>query len=492
MRLYYVNHDCLFAVEQTMFMLFPDQRPEYPPGAPELTENTAVVTAAYEENQVTVKTILQKNGQTWTGVRTACLVGDEMERRRTLQHTVRLSFYDAGRAYLGYDLPWGALSGVRPVKLPTRDMLNGMTRDEAGVRLRDHYRVSPQRVKLALDCAQATLRARASLAPDEISLYISIPFCPTRCAYCSFIAADVKGAAKLVAPYLDALCQEIRVAGIVLKEAGRKIKTIYMGGGTPTTLSSSQLDRLMAEIAVSMDLSRCVEYTVEAGRPDTITREKLAVIKKWGGNRVSVNPQTMNDQVLEAVGRSHTAEQILAAWEKVKQSGILVTNMDLIAGLPQDGLEGFCFSLDQVISMGPENITIHTLALKKSAALFRDRLSLPGSDQVATMLDYAWQQLSANGYVPYYLYRQKYMSGALENVGWSLPGRENLYNICMMEELHPVLSLGAGGMTKLTQGDGKIKRLNNPKYPVDYLSGFEAVLEDKKAVAEYFHRGLAD
>ncbi len=492
MRLYYVNHDCLFAVEQTMMMLFPDQRPEYSPGPPELIENTAIVTVAYEEEQLMVHTVLRKNGETWTGMRTAALAGDEMERRRTLQHTVRLSFYDAGTACLGYELPWGALSGVRPVKLPTRDMLNGMTREEAIERLINYYRVSPRRARLALDCAQATLQARASLAPDEISLYISIPFCPTRCSYCSFIAADVKGAAKLVAPYLDALCQEIRVAGAVLRETGRKVKTIYMGGGTPTTLSSSQLDRLMAEIATSMDLSHCVEYTVEAGRPDTITREKLAVIRKWGGNRVSVNPQTMDDRVLEAVGRSHTAGQIRAAWEAVKESGISVTNMDLIAGLPQDSLEGFCSSLDQIISMGPENITVHTLALKKSAALFQDRASLLGADQVVAMLDYAWKQLHANGYVPYYLYRQKYMSGALENVGWSLPGTENLYNICMMEELHPVFSLGAGGVTKLTQGDGYLKRLNNPKYPKDYLSAFEAVLADKKKVGEYFRSILAD
>ena len=485
MKLYYVDHDCLFAVEQMLFTVFPGEKPEYPGGEPVLTENSAIVSVEYDGDAITARTRLCRGGL-FEGARSDTLRGDELSRKRILQHTVRLCFYDAAVASLGYEPPWGALTGVRPVKLPTRDRVDGMSRQQAEERLLRYYRVSPRRAGLAMDCADASLKARASLAADEISLYIGIPFCPTRCAYCSFISADVKGSAKLIEPYLDALCREIEEAGGMLRREGRYVKTIYIGGGTPTTLSARQLERLMEQVRTSIDLSRCVEYTVEAGRPDTIAPEKLEVIRRLGGDRVSVNPQTMRDEVLRAMGRAHNAQAIRDAWEMVKQSGIPVTNMDLIAGLPRDDLAGFKASLDEVVAMAPANITVHTLALKKSAALFQARPVLPEGDEVAAMLDYAWDTLSAHGYVPYYLYRQKYMSGALENVGWCKPGTENLYNICMMEELHTVLSLGAGGITKLTDGSGALTRLNNPKYAADYLGAFEKVLADKAAAAEYF------
>lgn len=486
MKLYYIGHDCLFAVEQMMFTLFPGEKPEYPEGEPKLADNTAVVTVTECGGTMKADAVLCRNGGTWTGTRSAVLSGGELERRRTLQHTVRLAFYDAAVGCLGKEPPWGALTGVRPVKLPTRDRLNGMTRAEAGARLQEYFRVSPRRAELALDCADAALNARASLKPEEISLYIGIPFCPTRCAYCSFISADRNGAAKLIAPYLDALCREVAAAGNMLNRVGRYVKTVYIGGGTPTTLTAEQLARLMDAVRTSIDLSRCVEYTVEAGRPDTMTAEKLAVIREYGGGRVSVNPQTMRDEVLSAMGRAHDAQAIRDAWELVKQSGIPVTNMDLIAGLPKDDPEGFRTSLDEVVEMQPANITVHTLALKKSAALYQTRPNLPTGEEVAAMLDYAWDALAAHGYVPYYLYRQKYMSGSFENVGWCKPGTENLYNICMMEELHSVLSLGAGGITKLTDGSGKLTRLNNPKYAVEYLAVFDSVLADKETAAAYF------
>ena len=486
MKLYYLGHDCLFAVEQMLFTLFPGEKPEYPQGEPALTDNTAIVSAACEGGTVTAIAMLRRDGATHTGTRIDLLPGDDYEDNRVIQNTIRLAFYDAAVACLGKEPPWGALTGVRPVKLPTRDMLSGMSRAQAGARLKDYYRVSPRRVELALDCAQASLDARAQLCPDEISLYIGIPFCPTRCAYCSFISADVKGAAKLIAPYVDALCREIEAAGEMLRKSGRFVKTIYMGGGTPTTLSAEQLARVMDTVRTSIDLSRCVEYTVEAGRPDTITAEKLAVIRSHGGSRVSLNPQTMHDEVLRAMGRAHTAQAIRDGWKLICESGIPVTNMDLIAGLPKDSLAGFQASLDEVIAMGPANITVHTLALKKSSALYQARPSLPDGEEVAAMLEYAWDALAAHGYRPYYLYRQKYMSGSLENVGWCKPGTENLYNICMMEELHPVLSLGAGGITKLTDGKNELQRLNNPKYATEYLSAFDRVLADKQVAAQYF------
>lgn len=488
MKLYFINHSCLFAVEQMMMTLFPGERPVYPEEPPEPEDLAATVSVLYGMKEVTADTLLQKDGVMYRGRRQAPAAefSDQLTSKRALQRIVRLSFYDAGVQALGQEPPWGALTGVRPVKLPTRVLWEGGTPEEAAAQLRELYHVSPRRVELAMACAQAALAVKRALKPDEVSLYVGIPFCPTRCAYCSFISADVKRSLELVEPYLDGLCAEIDAAGAALARTGRFVRTIYIGGGTPTTLSAGQLARLMERISTALDLSRCTEYTVEAGRPDTITAEKLAVLRDHGATRVSVNPQTMEDHVLAAMGRAHTSAQILEAYELVRQSGLEQVNMDLIAGLPKDTPEGFRRTLDTVAALAPANITVHTLALKKSAALFQHQENLPSPEAVAGMLDYAWDRLEALGYVPYYLYRQKYMSGSFENVGWCKPGTENVYNICMMEELHPVLSLGAGGVTKLTDGSGQLTRLCNPKYAADYLENLPRVLADKEKAADYF------
>ena len=337
-----------------------------------------------------------------------------------------------------------------------------------------------------MDCAQASLAAQRSLGEQEVSLYVGIPFCPTRCAYCSFVSADVGRALKLIDPFLDALSREIRAAGAMLAGAGLQVRTVYFGGGTPTTLTAPQLDRLMGELAEHIDLSACTEYTVEAGRPDTITAEKLAVLKRRGCDRVSVNPQSMSDAVLAAMGRAHRAADILGAFALVRESGIGCVNMDLIAGLPGDSADGFRASLDQVLSLAPENVTVHTLALKKGSRLMEGETPLPPGEDVAAMLDYAWRALRESGQIPYYLYRQKYMSGSFENVGWCLPGTESLYNICMMEELHTIVSLGGGGVTKLVdRHTGYIQRVANAKYPQEYIQKIDAICADKARVAEF-------
>ena len=326
-----------------------------------------------------------------------------------------------------------------------------------------------------------------SLKAQEVSLYIGIPFCPTRCAYCSFVSADVGRTLKLVDPYVDALLREIEETGLVLREAGLAVRSFYMGGGTPTTLSADQLDRLLSQCKKSLPLDGCTEYTVEAGRPDTITQEKLLALARHHTSRISINPQTLEGPVLEAIGRRHTPGDIRAAYELARAGGFSCINMDLIAGLPRDSFAGFRRSLEGVLAMGPENITVHTLALKKGSALMERGGALPSGEEVARMLDFSREILTTSGYHPYYLYRQKYMSGSLENVGWAKPGTENLYNIVMMEELHTVVSLGAGGVTKLIQ-DGKILRLANPKYPHDYLSGLDQVLGQKAEIRTFHMR----
>ena len=312
------------------------------------------------------------------------------------------------------------------------------------------------------------IRAAAELEPNDISLYVGIPFCPTRCAYCSFVAQSVEKSFSLVDPYLEALFDEITAAGQLVHELGLNVKSFYMGGGTPTTLTADQMDRLLSKLEQNFDFNGLAELTIEAGRPDTIDEEKLRVLRAHNTTRVSINPQTMEDNVLAAIGRRHTADDIRRAMEQVRAAGFPHVNMDLIAGLPEDTPDGFARSLDEVISMGADNITVHTLSLKKGSRIMLEGSRIPGADEVAQMLDYADPTLRKHGFAPYYLYRQKYMSGSFENVGWTKPGGTGLYNIYIMEELHSILSLGAGGSTKMV-GGGQIRRAFNAKYPREYI-----------------------
>ena len=488
MKLYYRGHNYRYAAEQMLLTLFPTERPEYADAPPGPGEDALVLSLSRGETWATATAALTWGGAEYRAAR-RCRVSeltDQLSADRALQRILKLAFYDAGTAALGKEPPWGALTGVRPVKIPAKAMLAGATPAQAEKVLRDTYRVSPGRRKLAMDCAQASLAAQRSLGEHEVSLYVGIPFCPTRCAYCSFVSADVGRALKLIDPFLDALSREIRATGAMLADAGLRVRTVYFGGGTPTTLTAPQLDRLMGELAEHIDLSACTEYTVEAGRPDTITAEKLAVLKRRGCDRVSVNPQSMSDAVLAAMGRAHRAADILRAFALVRESGIGCVNMDLIAGLPGDSADGFRASLDQVLSLAPENVTVHTLALKKGSRLMEGETPLPPGEDVAAMLDYAWRALRESGQIPYYLYRQKYMSGSFENVGWCLPGTESLYNICMMEELHTIVSLGGGGVTKLVdRHTGYIQRVANAKYPQEYIQKIDAICADKARVAEF-------
>ena len=489
MKLYLTGHDYKYACEQIMLTLFPGQRPLYPEEPADEGEDQAHITLFRGEQWATGRTALTWEGKSAVGacrVKTAGVTG-QVELDRALQKALKLSFYRAAVQVLGKEPPWGALTGVRPVKIPTKALLRGETPARAEAVLRDTYRVTPVRRRLAMDCARASLAALDSLKEDELSLYVGIPFCPTRCAYCSFVSADVGKALKLLPPYLEALFREVEAAGDLLERQGLHVRTVYIGGGTPTTLSAEQLAALMGHIRAHIDLSRCTEYTVEAGRPDTITAEKLAALKENGADRVSVNPQSMRDEVLKAMGRSHTAADILRAYELVEASGIPCVNMDLIAGLPEDSRLGFRSTLDQVLAMGPANITVHTLALKKGSRLMTEGGRLPTAEDVAAMLDYAWTALRGAGYAPYYLYRQKYMSGSFENVGWTRSGFENLYNICMMEELHTVLALGGGGVTKLVdRSAGRIERISDPKYPYEYINAIDHIIADKEKLADFY------
>ena len=466
MNLTLIGHDDRYAVEQLQMALFPAG-----------VEGQAISALHRGKVWLTARTTITMDGKTVVGCRRLKAAEETVRlRRRALQQ----SYYLAATGLLEQLPPWGALAGVRPTKITTKHLLEGGTMASADRLLKDVYYVSADRRTLALDCSQSTVAASRLLEPMDLSLYVGIPFCPTRCAYCSFVSRSVGKRTELLEPYLQALFREIEETGKLLANSGRQVRTIYIGGGTPTTLSSEQMARLLDHIHNCFDFSRLLEFTVEGGRPDTLDEQKLMTIRQHGADRMSINPQSMVDTVLRASGRPHRSEDILRSYEQAVQAGYKAINMDLIAGLPTDDFEGFRHSLDTVAALNPGNITVHTLALKKGADLFERRENLPTAQEVTKMVAYANETLRSLGYKPYYLYRQKYMSGSFENVGWARDGLDCLYNIYMMEELHIILSLGGGGMNKLNFPDGSLQRFHNPKFPEQYIEMIDSVLEQKR------------
>ena len=466
MKLTLIGHDDRYAVEQLLMALFPESQ-----------EGEAVSTLHRGSTWITATARITLDGKTVSGTRRLKAAVEEVRlRRRILQQ----SLYLAAVQLLDAEPAWGALAGVRPTKISTKHILEGGTAKSADRLLRDVYYVTEDRRALALDCSASTVHAANLLEPEDISLYVGIPFCPTRCTYCSFVSRSIGKRTELIDPYLQALLKEIEITGRLLANSGRKVRTIYIGGGTPTTLSAPQMALLLDTIRGSFDLSRCIEFTVEGGRPDTLDAEKLRAIAAHGADRMSINPQTMQDHVLRACGRPHKAEDVVRAYHQAVDAGFKAINMDLIAGLPADNVDGFKQSLDAVAALNPANITVHTLALKKGADLFERRVALPTAQEVTDMVAYANSTLRSLDYKPYYLYRQKYMSGSFENVGWSRDNLDCLYNIYMMEEVHTILSLGGGGMNKVNLPGGRIERFHNPKFPEQYIEMLDSVLQQKE------------
>ncbi len=491
MKLYLYGHDYKYAVEQMLLTLFPSERPEYPDAPPE--GERMEIRLSFGEKMTGATCALYRGKGVWRGaarVRSEAL-DDPLQRDRICQRLIKNAMY---RAALKSGVPkpaWGALTGVRPGKLMAGLIGEGLDEKTALRQFIAEYDVSAERAGLCLATTRETIRAAASLEERDVCLYVGIPFCPTRCAYCSFVSQSVEKSMKLVSPFLEALEKEIAATAAQARALGLRPVSIYMGGGTPTTLSAEQLDRLCTVMEESFDLAALREYTVEAGRPDTITEEKLRVLHAHGVDRVSVNPQTMSDRVLELIGRRHTAADIVTALEKVRTVGGFDVNMDLIAGLPGDSVGGFRETLEKVLTLGAENVTVHTLSLKKGSRITLDQTPLPGAKEVAAMLDYASRRLSAAGYAPYYLYRQKFMSGGFENVGWARNGRVNLYNICIMEELRSILAMGGGGSTKLIRTDGgRNIRLMASKYPLEYIENIDKTCAEKEKISEFYRTFL--
>ena len=488
MKLEFLGHDERYIVEQSLMTLFPLEKPTYDAVQPE-DEAWCRLAAAETAAECRVTAELRYRGHAAAGTFASPLTGTDFEKEGQRRHAVAACFYlafldlypklpEALRAAEKLTLPpWGMLTGVRPDKPITRALMEGKTPEEAKRELKARYFVPEERAALALETGAVGYQARKRLEKRDIDLYVGIPFCPTRCAYCSFVSQSVERSFSLVEPYVKALIAEIRAGGEMVRKNHLRPRTFYMGGGTPTTLTAAQMDAVLTALEESFDLSACPEITVEAGRPDTITAEKLAVLKSHGVKRVSVNPQTMEDKVLSAIGRRHTAAETEQAMELVRAYHFQDVNMDLIAGLPEDTTDGFRRSLDKCLEMGASNITVHTLALKKGSRILTEGLSIPDGAAV----------LRSAGFAPYYLYRQKYMSGSFENVGWCRPGGECWYNVDIMSELCSILSFGAGGSTKMVEpGTNHIERVFNVKYPKEYTERPEKVLANQAAFAEFY------
>jgi len=486
MKLILNGHDERYTVEQSLMNLFPGELPVYEPILPG-DDTWATITLREEGDCCRVAVEMSYRGKAKLRSCDCDLSGSDFEREGQRRHAIARCFFLAAREITGKTPPWGMLTGVRPDKPVTWALAEGKSPDEARAMLEGEYFVTPERSALALETGSAALTAARKLGPKDIAVYVGIPFCPTRCAYCSFVSHSVERSFSLVPPYVEALIEEIRSGGRMVREQGLRCRAFYMGGGTPTTLTAAQMDAVLTAFEVSFDLTDCEEITVEAGRPDTITPEKLAVLKTHNVTRVSVNPQTMEDHVLRAIGRHHTAGDIEKAMELVAKYDFPHVNMDLIAGLPEDTAEGFRRSLDRCLAFGTDNVTVHTLALKKGSRILLEGLSIPGPEAVAEMLDYAAPKLRSGGYAPYYLYRQKYMSGSFENIGWCKSGAECWYNIYIMSELCSILSFGAGGSTKMVEyGTNHIERVFNLKYPKEYTERPEKGLANQAAFAAFY------
>ena len=386
----------------------------------------------------------------------------------------------------GYVPQWGILTGVRPSKL-MNTLISQMGEEDAVSCFNEKLLVSPQKTQLALSVAKAEERIMGLSDEKSFSLYVSIPFCPTRCNYCSFVSHSIAQAKKLLPEYVEKLCEEIRATAEIANSLGLRLESVYWGGGTPTTLSAEQLEKICCEIESNFDLSFCREYTIEAGRADTVTPEKLDVIRRHAVTRISVNPQTFNDDVLVSIGRRHTVADVIDVYETARDKGFDNINMDLIAGLTDDSYDSFCRSVDKAVGLSPENITLHTLALKRSSAIVTGGIDVESGEIANRMLEYASDKFCSEGYIPYYMYRQSRSLGNLENVGWCKPGYECLYNIFMMEECHTILGVGAGAVIKLKEPFGRnIERIFNYKYPYEYISRFDTIIERKVRIGEFY------
>ncbi len=472
----YIDHEFHYETENLVRLFFPNEKITVVHEIPENKEEPFVISSV-------------KNGEIYAEFRSEsgrCSFSDT--DAKTIERKMAVCLYDVLVKVTGRKQPWGILTGVRPIKLFRRLSESG-GRKYAKDYFMNELLVSEEKTNLSAVTEEHERKILALSRPRSFSLYISIPFCPSRCSYCSFVSQTVEKSQKLIEPYLELLCQEIAYTAEIAKQCHLILESVYIGGGTPTTLNAEQLAKLITAVNRNFDRSTCREFTVEAGRPDTITKEKLSAILTGVADRISINPQTLNDSVLEVIGRKHSAEQTIQAYHLAREVGFRHINMDLIAGLPTDTVESFTDTLDQICALSPESITVHTLAMKRSSRLTQQGSLLDTDREVpaAKMLRYCEKKLAEENYHPYYLYRQTRMEGNLENVGWSKQGYDGIYNVFVMDETHTILGCGAGAVSKLKKPlSEELSRIFNYKYPYEYINGFEEMLKRKRQVKQFY------
>ncbi len=484
---YYVQTLCMVFFPGTTF----GKDEELREGVPEVTVD---INRDEEGRSVTAYVSIKLNDRLCEATETVSF-DEEITIANHESIAVGRAIFAVGKELLGHTPPWGILTGVRPAKVAASLLTSGKGIIKTKKILRDEYFLTPQKAALATSVAVSEMKLTKKFDKNTCSLYISIPFCPSRCAYCSFVSYTTKRLLSMIDEYLAALKKDIDNTLTTIKELGLTVTTVYIGGGTPTILTASQLEDLFLKIEEYIDPKDLLEFTLEGGRPDTITEEKLKIAKEHGVTRISVNPQTLSDGLLAEIGRKHTVADFYKAYEMAKASGIRDINVDLIAGLPGDDFKNFSETIDKIIELSPSNITVHTFSVKKASDALKNNsgvYSVTGGD-AAKSVAYSQIKTKFAGYKPYYMYRQKNTVGNLENVGFSLEGREGLYNVYMMEEIQTIFSVGAGAVTKLVKCErpffkkSEIKRLFHPKYPYEYLRiGDEERAKDKEEIFKFF------
>lgn len=480
MKLYTINHNFAFELENLTRAFFPNEKIQTINEITDTLEAPYVFTLVRDNElyvSVSVDGIFEETSAKYT----------EADDKELLFATL---IYGLLTKICKRTLPWGLLTGVRPVKL-LRRLFDEYGHKEGEEYYRNTLLVGDEKAELAKVTEVNERKILDLSCKDSFSLYVSIPFCPTRCNYCSFVSQSVEKAKHLIKPYVDILLGEIRETAKIASDLKLKLETVYIGGGTPTTLSAEDMGRIINTITESFDMSTVREFTVEAGRPDTITEEKLRAIFSGGADRLSVNPQTLNDKVLEAIGRKHTKDEFMNAFNLARKIGFKHINTDLIAGLDTDTVDSFKYTIDGILDLNPESVTIHTLSMKRSSFITAENklITQQNNNTVADMLSYGYDKLVSAEFRPYYMYRQSKMLGNLENTGWAREGFDGLYNVYIMDETHTILACGAGAVSKLkAYGTEHLERIFNFKYPYEYIDRYSELSERKKAVYDFYNK----
>lgn len=477
MNLYVKNHNFHFELENLTRLFFPNEKITV---IRDFSEPQPPYIYTEVSDKITISVNIGSFNKSETAVKKLADDDNELVSAQLL--------YKLLCDFTGLTQPWGILTGVRPVKL-LRRLAEESNEEQAVKKFEKDFFVSNEKIALSRETEHNERKILELSKPESFSLYVGIPFCPSRCSYCSFVMASIERAEKLIEPYTKLLCEEIKRTAEIANKLGLRLETVYFGGGTPTTLSAEQLDTVLRTVNKSFDMSTCREFTVEAGRPDTIDIAKLFALKENKVDRISINPQTVNDEVLKTIGRKHTAQQFFDAFELARKCGFDNINTDLIAGLPTDTPESFKNSLDSIVRLNAECITVHTLCMKRASRLTTEgvALDLQQARDAREMLAYTQNILGQNEYIPYYMYRQSRMVGNLENVGWSKKGFESLYNVYVMDETHTILACGSGGVTKLKRNNPDyLERIFNFKYPYEYIDRFDELIQRKSGIMQFY------